>query len=458
MSIKDVAKEYFSREDIRAQAIADLAEMIKIPSVASNAEGIYPYGANCARALDRASELAQKYGFAFENHEYHCMSILFGEGETEVGIICHLDVVPQGDGWSINPFELLEKDGLLFGRGTHDDKGPFIQALYTLRFFKENNIKLPFAVRLILGSDEEVGSTDLEYYLSVRKPPVFSFTPDSDFPVCIGEKSILTVEVEFGGLKGAVKSIRGGTVSNAVPSGAIAIVETDKALSNAEGVVVSKTEKGYEINASGKSAHAAMPESGINAISVLISYLIENELLNCELFDFLKNATGEYLGKTLGINAENEAFGYLTCVGSIIDTDESKAVVTFNIRHLPETAYQEVATQIEKSVAPFGGKVVVTSISGGYSVSADDAKIKALTNACEDVLGYECKPYTTGGGTYARWMPNTVAFGSAIEEERHHLGDERGGAHQRDEYISKRELFDGMRIYSQALGNLSNIL
>jgi succinyl-diaminopimelate desuccinylase len=100
----------------------------------------------------------------------------------------------------------------------------------------------------------------------------------------------------------------------------------------------------------------------------------------------------------------------------------------------------------------------MTATSRGYSMSAEDEKIKALTKACEEVLGYECKPYTTGGGTYARWMPRTVAFGSAIPEERNYLGDERGNAHQRDEYISKREFFDGMLIYSKALGNLSNIL
>ena len=59
-----------------------------------------------------------------------------------------------------------------------------------------------------------------------------------------------------------------------------------------------------------------------------------------------------------------------------------------------------------------------------------------------------------GGGTYARCLPNTVAFGSGIFRHRHYLGDERGNAHQRDEYIAEEEFFDGMRIYSRALGNL----
>ena len=458
MNINEAAKSYFAREEIRDQAIRDLSEIIEIPSVASAADGIYPYGKECARALDKAAELAQKYGFVVENHEYHCMSILYGEGETEVGIVCHLDVVPAGDGWSFEPYKLTIDGDLLFGRGTHDDKGPFIQSLYTLRFFKENGITLPFKVRLILGSDEEVGSTDLEYYLTIRKPPMFSFTPDSEYPVCIGEKSILSVATEFCGLPESVKEINGGTVSNAVPGRAYAIVETEKTLENTESVTVSKTENGFKIDSVGKSAHAAMPESGINAIGVLFDYLIANGILEGELFAFLKNATSEYHGKTLCIDETNEAFGYLTCVGSVISTEDGKIKQIFNIRHLPETPDTEVLAKIQNAISPFGGSVNMLVTSCGYSVSADDEKIKALTKACEDVLGYECKPYTTGGGTYARWMPNTVAFGSAIPEERNYLGDERGNAHQRDEYMSKREFYDGMLIYSKALGNISEIL
>lgn len=459
MTINDAAKAFFADEEIRRQAISDLAEIIAIPSVAGNAEGIYPYGKVCAQALDKAAELAEKYGFRVENHEYHCMSVLYGDAENEIGIVCHLDVVPAGDGWSVEPYSLTCKDGLLLGRGTHDDKGPFIQSLYTLRFFKENNIRLPFTVRLILGSDEEVGSSDLEYFVTVRKPPMFSFTPDSEFPVCIGEKGILSVDIEFGSLPENIIELHGGTVSNAVPGTAYAVIDTDKVLENTENITVTKCESGYRIEAKGKSAHAAMPEAGVNAINVLLGYLIDNGITDAEsALGFIKNATGEYLGENLGIAASNADFGYLTCVGGVIEVRNGNAVQSFNIRYLPETPYAEIVSAIENAVAIYGGKVEITSQSDGYFVSADDRKIKALTDACESVLNIECKPYTMGGGTYARWLANTVAFGSGIESERRFLGDERGNAHQRDEYISEKEFFMGMEIYSRALGNLSEIL
>ena len=449
------SREFFSNDKIRAQALSDLAEIISIPSVASSPDGIYPYGRECAIALDKAKELAEKYGFTVENHDYRCMSVLYGDSEKEVGIVCHLDVVPAGDGWSVDPFMLTVSDNLLIGRGTHDDKGPFIQSLYVLRYLKENNIKLPFTVRLILGSDEEVGCTDLDYFVSVRKPPMFSFTPDSEFPVCIGEKSILALSVEFGRLPDGIKEIKGGTVSNAVPGSAYAIVETDKALPEADGITVN----GNRIEAKGKSAHAAMPEGGVSAINVLISYLIENGLADKDgYFGLLEKATSEYLGKTLGIDETDKDFGYLTCVGGIISTVDGSVVQDFNIRHIPYTSYEEIAKTIEKTVAPYGGKVTVGMQSEGYFVNGDDAKIKALTSAYERVIGEKCEPYTTGGGTYARHLPNTVAFGSAIPSERSYFDSERGNAHQRDEYMSVKEFYLGMEIYSEALGNLSEIL
>ena len=119
--------------------------------------------------------------------------------------------------------------------------------------------------------------------------------------------------------------------------------------------------------------------------------------------------------------------------------------------------YAEIISAIENAVSAYGGRVNIGSQSDGYFVSADDERIKALTNACESVLGKKCEPYTMGGGTYARWLANTVAFGSSIEGERDYLGDEKGGAHQRDEFMSIREFFDGMLIYSLAIANLSEI-
>jgi succinyl-diaminopimelate desuccinylase len=140
---------------------ADLASLIAIPSVASKNEGSYTFGAECAKALDTAIAMGSKYGFRTENHDYYCASIISGNKKDEVGIVAHLDVVPAGSGWSYEPYRLTVEGDKYVGRGALDDKGPFICGLYTMRFLKEKGIDLPFSIRLIAGSDEEVGALTL---------------------------------------------------------------------------------------------------------------------------------------------------------------------------------------------------------------------------------------------------------------------------------------------------------
>lgn len=461
MDISAKAAEYFARKDILEQAIEDLREIVAIPSVAAEGSDGFPYGAECAKAIDKAEELAKKYGFRFENHGYSCASIIFGDKEREVGIVTHLDVVPAGEGWETDPFSLDVRDGLLVGRGAHDDKGPFIQSLYTLRFLKENNITLPFSVRLIVGSGEEVGCNDLDYFSSPGKAPEFSFTPDSEYPVCIGEKGLLSVDIDLGEVPSCISEISGGTVSNAVPFFASATLKGDFEIAAKEGITAEKTKNGVTVTAAGLAAHAAMPEKGKNAIGSLACCLLENNLplspKDKQKLEFLASACGEYLGKRLGIAGSNKDFGYLTCIGGVLSTVNGRMIQNFNIRYLPEESADSVADRIRTAVRPMGYSVKVLSASEGYFVSADDKRIQALTRACESVLNIPCEPYTMGGGTYARALPNTVAFGAAIPSERNYLGDSRGGPHQRDEYISMKEFVDGMNIFVRSLSNLSEV-
>lgn len=456
------AEAYFGRPDIKRQLERDYASLIAIPSVASNREGCYTFGKECGKVIDTAVEMGNRYGFRTENHDYYCASIINGNKEEEVGIISHLDVVPAGSGWSYEPFKLTIEDGKYIGRGTIDDKGPFICGLYAMRFLKETGKKLPFSIRLLAGSDEEVGSSDLEYFAKVQKPPFFSFTPDADFPVCIGEKGILQVDVILGELPSAVAEISGGSVSNAVPDTAYAVIWDDKTdinnQSQSNRIKLERLDaKRIKVTAFGKGAHAAMPENSINAIGLLADFLWKNEMLECDkkAFAFLTSACSEYLGKTLGIDKSDETFEYLTCVGGRLSVVDGLMVQNFNIRYIPDTTYEPVLERIKKTLAPKGFAVQHVMSSEGYSVSASDEKIKALTDACEYVLGYECKPYVMGGGTYARWLPNTVAFGAAIENERGKFGESRGDAHERDEYFSAAEMKKSILIYILSLLNLA---
>lgn len=436
-------KEFLGDKTIQSQFESDLRSLIEIPSVASSADGIYPYGKECGRVLDKAIEIAKSYGLKTENHDYHCGSVIYGDSETEVGIIAHLDVVPAGTGWTYEPYTLTVDNGLYIGRGAADDKGPLLMGLYAMRYFKENKINLPFSIRLIMGCDEEVGSTDLEYYKTVRKPPVFSFTPDAEYPVCVGEKGIMKITINLGKADKAIKSLSAGTVSNAVAGQASIVID------------------GREYKYDGITAHASMPENGKNAIGLMAADLLEKGIVpesNKTAFEFLANSASEYLGKTLGINFSDNNFGYLTCIASVLKIENGFILQNFDIRFPTSRSYEELYSTIENTITPFGFEIASSNKNSnskeGYFKSPDSLEIKALTSACEEVLGYECKPYTMGGGTYARSMPGAVAFGARIEEYTNLLGGGRGKAHDRDEYIAVDEVKKGIEIFIKSLLNL----
>ncbi len=447
-TIVEKAKKYFESEEIRSQFIADLASLVSIDSVAGKAEGDYPYGSKCARALETGLELGKKYGFETENHEYHCGSIIWGNHDRQVGIAAHLDVVPCGNGWTMPPYELTVKDGALYGRGVQDDKGPFCISLYAMRFLSENGYKLPFSIRLICGSDEEVGSTDLEYFSKMRKAPWFSFTPDAEFPVSIGEKDIVALQLDMGMLPDGVTAFTGGTVSNAVPDRAYASVVTDRALASTDCIEAVKCDGGYRLTAFGTGAHAAEPYFGVNAIVLMTKYLTENGF-TCPAFDFMARALSEFDGESLGIETSDSDFGKLTCVGSVLKNENGRLKLIFNIRAIPVTDEDAMRSRIVEHISEFGGKIDTLSVNRGYHVSADDGRIKALTEACEFVLGRECKPYTMGGGTYARELKNCVAFG-AVLPDAYTTGD-CGGAHQRDECFKLEDAEKAFCIYVLSL-------
>ena len=117
--------------------LRDLGTLVAIPSVCGTADGMYPYGKEPARALDTALALARSYGLETQNVDYYAGHAQYGEGDENAIVMAHLDVVPAGEGWDTDPFQMVEKDGLLFGRGVSDNKGPAVIALHCLRALKE---------------------------------------------------------------------------------------------------------------------------------------------------------------------------------------------------------------------------------------------------------------------------------------------------------------------------------
>lgn len=157
-----------------------------------------PFGIGVSEALYYFEALAKSKGFTVTNYDNYLVEALIGDGPKNITIMAHADVVPEGSGWDQNPFEVVEKKGVLYGRGVADDKGPALACFYALVALKETNMLGNYQVRFLVGGNEERGSACMEHYFkTLKKPqPTYGFSPDSDFPLILLKKVSLTLKQE----------------------------------------------------------------------------------------------------------------------------------------------------------------------------------------------------------------------------------------------------------------------
>ncbi|MFW5961723.1 MAG: Sapep family Mn(2+)-dependent dipeptidase [bacterium] len=204
-------------------------ELVKIPSVEAEAVGDYPYGEEVYKALKKALEISEKMGFKCKNIDNQAAHVEMGEGNEILALLCHLDVVPEGSDWTYPPYAAEIHDDKIYGRGTIDDKGPAVAALYAMKIVQELGIKLNKKVRLILGKNEESGMASLDYYFKKEKMPELAFSPDATFPAIHAEKGILdlnfSADLVSENKEGLLlEKIKGGNATNMVPDYAEALL------------------------------------------------------------------------------------------------------------------------------------------------------------------------------------------------------------------------------------------
>ena len=255
--------------------IRDIKRLVDIPSVAGTPEPGAPNGAGPAAALKEALALAGEMGLATGEFEGHMgWAELPGSTDKQIATITHMDVVPAGNGWTGDPFNMRVQDGWLIGRGVADDKGPGVLCLYALKFLKENNVPLKYSVRALLGTSEETGMEDVDRYLAGNRAPDFCFSPDAEFPVCNGEKGHFRADLVSPVCGGQVLAFEGGVAFNAVPDRAAALVRAEGLLP-AENITLEPGEEAGTVwvRGWGKSGHAAMPEGTVNPALLFIILL-----------------------------------------------------------------------------------------------------------------------------------------------------------------------------------------
>lgn len=466
-------------ETYREEALADVSAFLQIKSVVTSPLEGMPFGEGAFKALSFAYDCSEKFGFNSVMLDGYAAFADYGTGTQTLGILSHVDVVPEGTGWTFDPYGGICHEGKIYGRGALDDKGPLIASLYALRAVKESGIELKKKVRLLYGSNEETGMESIEYYLSKEKGFDLGFTPDAVFPVIHAEKGWMNLQFskarsenlqrEGENTTDALKIsfVRGGVAANVVADQCEAGILADfegikKAYDqlvhyiNRSGNRLSlKCEEGtLLITSYGKASHASRPEVGVNAISIMMEALGSLDLATDEgsaCVEWYNKCIGMgYNGELSGCCFEDALSGKLTFNVGIIELTQKGFEMTVDIRYPVGSTVDEVVEGVAETFGESGFVIECLGNENPLFVPKEHELISGLMGVYQQFTGdFQQEPMVMGGLTYARSMPNVVAFGPLFPGEK-------SLAHQKDEHIGVEQLMKMIQIYAQAIVALAN--
>ena len=444
-------------EENREAILRDIGRLVAINSVEGEPAPGAPFGPGPRAALDLGLQIARELGLATVDCEGRIGYAALGEGERYLATITHLDVVPAGGGWAADPFCMRQRDGYLIGRGVMDDKGPSVLCLYALKYLKERQIPLRYPIRALLGVNEETHMADVDYYLAHDPAPLFCFSPDANFPLCNGEKGIFQGRLVSRLPLGNIRDIRGGLAVNAIPDKAEALVRAE-ILRPEEGVDAEQVEPGlWKVTAHGVGGHASLPAGTVNAIGVLVNFLLAHRVGSPEEERFLRLLAQLHQntdGSALGIEASDGLFQPLTIVGGVIGIEDGRIFQTVDSRYPTTTSGEQIAAALRQRAGELA-EVIVDGDKEPFYMSLDNPAVQACIGAYNAITGENAEPYTIGGGTYARRFPNAVSFGP--EHPERPQPDFAGPIHGAEEAASIDSFLEALKVYILALLELEKL-
>ncbi|EOT43736.1 Sapep family Mn(2+)-dependent dipeptidase [Enterococcus dispar] len=409
-----------------------LQQVMQVPSVKGKPELNAPYGIEPRRVVDLVLDLGKSYGFKTGIVNNAVGYVQWGEDEDYIGVLGHLDVVPAGNGWDFPPFDLSEKDGRFYGRGILDNKGPIMSCFYALKLLKDAGFKPQKTIRIMFGTDEESGMSDIPQYLAKEKPPVFGFTPDCKYPVVYGERGIVNIQIATNFKAEELKVLgefKGDQARDHVPD------------------ELSVTVNQNEVTVKGKRAPSNAPELGVNAIVLLAEKLTKENDLSVALKQYFtwltKVLKDQHYGEGLGLALSDEDSGKLILTPVILQKNSEGLSLEIAFRYPVSSTQEEVVAGVLKQV-PKNSTVNIVRSLPGIRHKKDSPEIEKLSAIYAKVTGNDSRPVTTTGATYARKMPNILAFGPSFPGQK-------GIAHNANEYMDVSDLKMNLEIYLRSI-------
>lgn len=446
-------------EGYREELVKRLGSLVSINSEEGTPEADAPFGAGPRDALQAALQMLAEDGIKTVNLDNYVGYGEIGSGKELIGIVGHLDVVPahQEDGWTTDPFQMVEKDGVLYGRGVADDKGAVVASMIALKVLRDMQIPLNKRIRLIMGTNEETGSKGLAYYVKKEGSVDYGFTPDGDFPCIYGEKGM--VSAVYRSRKTGIRDIKGGTAKNVVCRKCYVVVDkcsfskkklTDWYNNNNIDFTMEDQDPTIKITVTGVAAHASTPELGTNAISYLLVGLKEAGYQDpfvdfyCSHFGLATDGTG------VGAKCSDD-YGALTLNCGVISMVNGVVTGSIDIRYPVTMCSRTIVKAMSEFMADDGGEIEILHTVEPLFYPQDSALVTSLTEAYQEVTGdTKTQPMVIGGGTYAKGIDNTIAFGCAFPGNDYHI-------HDANEWVKVDELLKQTEIYVAGIQKLLKI-
>ena len=446
--------------------ISDIGRLVAINSVKSDPEEGAPFGAGVHKVELETMKIAEELGFEeVRDCEGYIGYAHFGPKDKFLGIIGHTDIVPVTEGWFRDPFEVFEKDGYLVGRGVLDDKGPLLAGMYAAKYLIDNKIPLRYGIRVLIGCNEETGMEDVEYYLKNYPEPVFTFTPDAEFPVCHGEKGIYGANIVSDPVDGKIVYLHGGIASNVVPDKCVVKLKNvcpkclAKAAEGSDRYEFTEEDGLVVVTANGVAAHAGMPFDSVNANGLIANLLLKADVLEGEekkIIEFISRVTENVYGTFEHIDGEDGCFAPTTLIcGMVRKQADGSFLINVNSRYNTSIKPEELEKRVASTAEEWGLRVQDCDNSGPFYMEPDHPAVKLMCDIYNEVTGEDAKPFVISGGTYARHMHNTVSFGP----EKANPNDPAwlSGCHMTNEGISVELMLQAFEIYIETLVRLQEV-
>lgn len=455
-----------------------LCEVVRFPTVAGNTDAVNEQARWLEQQARRLGLVSRPAGPVTE------VELPGPDGAPVLGLLVHGDVQPPGEGgWSTPPFECSSKDGYIYGRGVADDKGPLVQALLAMATLRDAAAPRTHTVRLLVGSDEESSNQDIATYLKAHQAPDVTLVLDSEFPVVVGEKAWDALELtvarpfEARGTSSAAWTLAGveaGVSPSIVPRQAVAhlrwaAADRAKFAAGRDGLCPRELPEGYRCEAAGtpddvalivtgRAAHSGMNlEGGRNAL-VFLANTLQGRLqasAASDLLEFAALAGKDLHGAGLDLAQEDPLWGrFGVNVAMLKAADGDKLTLTINIRRIPPMTADRIKAHLSAQVSRFSeGKGIPIEVGGFFQdepfiVDPNARLVRRLLAAYERATGERARPAIAGGGTYAKRLPNAVAFGMWFPGKPY-------PGHDVNERIAVSDLQRGVAVLLEALSDLA---